>query len=112
MKKRAAHTDLAAGVRVRAQPSRRQSKPEDRRQGSRGGGRRATDPPVAKVETLWAFSANGQTYTCGLHVYESAWNVWILKQGELLACGDGFSDRAQAVDWAKRMRKQLRQHLE
>jgi hypothetical protein len=47
------------------------------------------------------------TYTCGLHVYGGMWNVWILKDGKMLAARDGFPIRAQAAEWSKRMRKQL-----
>jgi len=47
------------------------------------------------------------TYTCGLHVYGGMWNVWILKDGKVLAARDGFPIRAQAAEWSKRMRKQL-----
>jgi hypothetical protein len=35
------------------------------------------------------------------------WNVWILKDGKVLAALDGFPIRAQAAEWSKRMRKQL-----
>jgi len=100
-------TDPAAHVRIPAKANRRQSTPKDRRDTSRGG-RRTTDPPPARVDTLWTYSTKGETYTCGLYAYEDAWTVWILREGELLACRDGLLTRAEAVEWSKQMRKQLK----
>jgi hypothetical protein len=90
----------------RAKPDRRQSKPADRRRISRGG-RRSADPSPTKSECLWTLVTGDHTYTCGLHVYGGMWNVWILKDGTVVAARDGFPIRAQSAEWSKRMRKQL-----
>jgi len=92
--------------KLRAKPDRRQSKPADRRRISRGG-RRGADPSPTKSECLWTLVIDDHTYTCGVHVYGGMWNVWILKDGQVLAARDGFPIRAQATEWSKRMRKQL-----
>jgi hypothetical protein len=102
------HANKRTGAvpKFRAKPDRRQSKPADRRRISRGG-RRAADPTPTKSECLWTLVTDEHTYTCGLHVYGGMWNVWILKDGKVLAARDGFPIRAQAAEWSERMRKQL-----